>query len=82
MTDQLPLTLTVTASAKLAGFHRSTIAGACHRGEIAYMPVIRPDGTRSRVHKKVIKSSLLAWIEKNTVRCPADLKKAVDGRRK
>lgn len=76
------LTMTVTAAAKLIGFNRSTVAVLCQRGEIEFVPAIRPDGTRSRIHKKVVRSSAEAWVKKNTVRSPEDFKKAVDGRRR
>jgi hypothetical protein len=76
------LTMTVGACAKYIGFHRSVVTVLMNRGEIEYVPAVRPDGTRSRVHRKPVKASAEAWVRKNTVRCPEDLKRVVDGRRR
>jgi hypothetical protein len=75
-------TMTVKETAKFIGFGREVVAQLCKSGELGFIPAVRPDGSRSRVHKRIPVSEAVAWLRKNTVRSAEGFKKAVDGRRR
>lgn len=70
-----PLTLNVTEAAKYLGFSRCTVNEMCRKFELPWIP-------RGRKGRRIPREALDAWVKSNTVHNQAELRKALDGRRK
>ena len=77
----MKLLLTVKEAAEMIGLGRNAVAALCRRGELAFIPLRAPDGTVSRIHKRIPTAAIEDWIRRNSIRGDEQLRRVADGRR-